>query len=88
MCLAVPMKVIELEGEQDDFFNPPVATVEAEGMMRKIRLDIVDRFPRVGDYVIVHAGFAIHTLSPGEANESLRLFDEMGKYIPGVNDGE
>ena len=77
MCLAVPMKVTRVEGDPDDFFMPPSAMVEAGGVSQQVRLDIVDRFPDVGDYVIVHAGFAIRTLRPEEAKKSLELFQEM-----------
>ena len=86
MCLAVPMKVTKItgvQGEPDDFFLPPLATVEAEGVVQQVRLDIVDRFPAEGDYVIVHAGFAIHTLSPEDARKSLELFQEMAQDAGG-----
>ncbi len=79
MCLAVPMEVIETRGSEDDFLDPPVAVVEAQGTRATVRLDIVDRMPGPGDYVIVHAGFAIHTLSKKEAEKSLELFDEMAE---------
>jgi len=77
MCLAIPMEVLEITGEQGDFLNPPLALVEAQGTRARVRLDIVDRMPEVGDFVIVHAGFAIRTLSRQEATESLKLFQEM-----------
>jgi hydrogenase expression/formation protein HypC len=67
MCLAVPMKVVEIEG--------PVAQVEEGGVRRAARIDLVDA--KVGDYVIVHAGIAIERLEPEEAEETLRLFAEM-----------
>ncbi|NPA94742.1 MAG: HypC/HybG/HupF family hydrogenase formation chaperone [Thermodesulfobacteria bacterium] len=79
MCLAVPMKVLEIEGDQDDFLSPPVAVVEAQGTRATVRLDIVDRFPTPGDYVIVHAGFAIHTLTEEEAMKSLGLLADMAE---------
>jgi hydrogenase expression/formation protein HypC len=50
MCLAVPGEVIELEG--------PIATVSVEGALRKVNVDLVDEVV-VGDYVLVHAGFAL-----------------------------
>ncbi len=81
MCLAIPMKVLEIKGEEGDFFNPPLAVVEASGLKKEVRLDIVDRFPSEGDFVIVHAGFAIHTLSEGEAKESLKALEEMAKGV-------
>ncbi len=79
MCLAVPMKVVKMKGEGFDLFNPPVATVEAKGTFQKVRLDIVDRLPEVGDYLLVHAGFAIKCLKKNEAMESLKLLKEMAE---------
>jgi len=86
MCLAIPVKIIEIRGKQDDFLDPPVALVEAEGAQREIRLDIVDRWPSEGDYVIVHAGFAIHTLAPEEAEANLNLLKEMAQGISQDNE--
>ncbi len=80
MCLAIPMKVLEVQGEQDDFLNPPTALVEAQGTTLNARLDIVDRMPEPGDYVIVHAGFAIHTLSSEDAHKSLELFKDLAQH--------
>ena len=68
MCLAVPMKVIEMEG--------PVARVEEAGVSREVRVDLVEGV-KVGDYVIVHAGLAIERLEPEEAEETLRLFERL-----------
>jgi hydrogenase expression/formation protein HypC len=68
MCLAVPMKVVEIEG--------PVAQVEEGGVRRAARVDLIDGV-KVGDYVIVHAGIAIERLEPEEARETLRLFEEV-----------
>ena len=76
------MKVIEVEGAQDDLFISSVAVVETDGITRKVRLDIVDRLPEPGDYVIVHAGFAIHCLSREDALKSLRLLEDMAKHAP------
>jgi len=68
MCLAVPMKVIEIEG--------PMAQVEESGVRRSARVDLVEGI-KVGDYVIVHAGIAIDRLEPEEAAETLKLFAEL-----------
>ena len=43
MCLAIPMKVTEIEGNPDDFSIRQIATVDADGISREIRLDIVDQ---------------------------------------------
>ena len=79
MCLAIPMRVTEIRGSAGDFAVSPAALVDADGIQREVRLDIVDRWPVVGDYVIVHAGFAIHTLDATEAEINLRLIREMAE---------
>jgi hydrogenase expression/formation protein HypC len=53
-----------------------VATVEVGGVKNEVRLDIVDRRPEVGDYVIVHAGFALRSMDREEGRETLKLFEE------------
>ena len=69
MCVAVPMKVLEI-GES-------TVLVELGGTQRQVRLDIIDRIPKIGDYVIVHAGFAIRLIEEKEAQETLKYFEEM-----------
>lgn len=78
MCLAVPMRVKKLLdwtgaecGQTVD--SPVAAIVEVNGVERSVRLDIVDIIPQEGDYVIVHAGFAIRTLPPEDALKDLEL---------------
>ena len=73
MCLAVPMKVVEIDG--------PVARVEEGGVRREARVDLIDGV-KVGDYVIVHAGVAIDRLEPEEALETVKLFEEMLGQAP------
>lgn len=69
MCLAVPMKVLEVSKNK--------AKVEVGGTQRTIGLDIIDPKPKVGDYVIVHAGFAINVIDEDEAQIILNDFKEM-----------
>lgn len=69
MCLAIPVKVVAVEGQ--------VATIEVGGGRARARLDALGEEVRVGDYLLVHAGFAIRRLDPAEAEETLRLFDEI-----------
>lgn len=64
MCLAVPVKIVEIEGTR--------ATVDFAGNRRSASLMLVPE-ARVGDYVLLHAGFAITVLEEAEARESLRL---------------
>ncbi len=68
MCLAVPLKLIEIDGRE--------ALGEAMGMRRKIRVDFIDE-PKVGDYVMVHAGFAIERLPERQALEDLESWEEL-----------
>jgi hydrogenase expression/formation protein HypC len=77
------MRVHEVHGEQDDLLSFPVAVVEEEGLKKEVRLDIVDRWPKVGDYIIVHAGYAIHTLDAAEAETNLKLMREMADHVIG-----
>ena len=69
MCLAIPAEVIQIEDE--------TATVRVGDALRKASLMLLPEPARLGDYVIVHAGFALHKIDPEEAAESLRLLREM-----------
>jgi hydrogenase expression/formation protein HypC len=72
MCLAVPMQVTEIT---DDVLAR-CRVGEGETYITASLLLLPDP-PQVGDYVIVHAGFALHTVTPEEAEESLRLLREI-----------
>ena len=62
MCLAIPLKLVEIDGKR--------AVGEAMGMRRELRVDFIDK-PKLGEYVIVHAGFAIERLGEQQALEDL-----------------
>ena len=68
MCLAVPMQVKEIQGEK--------GIVEISGVRREVGLQLQPD-AKVGDWVIVHAGFVIQKLDEKEALETLELFREM-----------
>ena len=68
MCLAIPLKLVEINGK--------TAIGEAMGMRREIRVDFIEN-PKVGDYVIVHAGFAIERLPEEQALEDLETWGEL-----------
>lgn len=68
MCLAVPLRIVQIEGE--------IAKVELGGVLRDVSLALTPE-ARVGDYVLVHTGFAISVLDEAEAQETLRLFAEL-----------
>lgn len=82
MCLAIPMRVIRVEGDPTDFTTNQIATVDADGISRQVRLDVVDHWPEVGDYVIIHAGFAIHSLVEEEALKNIALLRELAENTP------
>ena len=66
MCLAIPVRVVELHDEQ-------MATVDLDGIRKEISLALVDDV-RVGDYVILHVGYALARLEADEAERTLALF--------------
>ena len=68
MCLAVPTLITSIEGQ--------TARIEIGGVEREISLMLTPE-AKVGDYVLVHTGYAIGTLSPEEAEESLQLLREL-----------
>jgi hydrogenase expression/formation protein HypC len=68
MCLGIPMKVLTIKG---DF-----AQVESGKLVRTASIQMLSHV-RVGDYVIVHAGFAIEKLDPKKAQETLRIINEI-----------
>ena len=68
MCLPIPLKLIEINGTS--------AVGEALGMTREIRVDFIPE-PKLGDYVIVHAGFAIERLGEEQALEDLEAWKEV-----------
>ena len=67
MCLAVPAKVNEINGE--------IAKVDFGGISKEVNLSLVEA--NVGDYVIVHAGFAIQVMDEDEANNTLEIFRQI-----------
>jgi len=69
MCLGIPMKVNEITGE--------LAKVEVSGVEYEVNIELVPDV-KVGDYVIVHAGFAIETLDEKAALETLQMMKESG----------
>lgn len=76
MCLAIPAKVIRL-------LDDGMAAIELEGVVKDVSLALVDGVD-VGDYVIVHVGYALAKLDPVEAERTLALFAEMGQAAEGA----
>lgn len=71
MCLAIPAQVVELRDNDN-------AVVDLAGVRKEISLSLVDGVA-VGDYVIVHVGYALNKLDPDEAAKTLQLFAELGE---------
>ncbi|HEY6105378.1 MAG TPA: HypC/HybG/HupF family hydrogenase formation chaperone [Anaeromyxobacteraceae bacterium] len=69
MCLGVPGKVLSVDGL--------IARVDFFGVVKELRLDIVDEPVGPGDYVLNHVGFAIRRIPPEEVQETLALFDTI-----------
>ncbi|MBN1670643.1 MAG: HypC/HybG/HupF family hydrogenase formation chaperone [Kiritimatiellae bacterium] len=69
MCLGVPMQVLELRAESRGL-------VDLDGTRLEVDLSLVED-PQVGDYVIVHAGFAIERLDRAEADARIRMFEDL-----------
>ncbi|MGB9599299.1 MAG: HypC/HybG/HupF family hydrogenase formation chaperone [Myxococcota bacterium] len=68
MCLGIPMRIVEIKGNK--------AICEQGGTSVETYLDMIED-ARVGDYVLIHAGFAIKKLSEEDASETIRLLNEV-----------
>ena len=68
MCLGIPMKILKIQSDR--------AIVSAAGVERRIAVNFLNN-PRIGDYVIVHAGFAIEKIDPEKAEETLRMLEDL-----------
>ena len=74
MCLAIPGKIVELGGE------PHLATVEVSSVRRKVNVDLLQGEPlSLGDWVLIHVGFAMSRMSAEQADEQLRLLRMLGE---------
>jgi hydrogenase expression/formation protein HypC len=72
MCLAIPSKIVKIENN--------MATIDVDGVRREASLLMIEN-PKIGDYVIVHAGFAINKLNEEDALESLKALREAVSLI-------
>jgi len=76
MCLGIPSKIIRIEDTR--------ATIDVYGAQRDISLMLLEDQVKIGDYVLVHAGFAIQKLQEDDAKETLKLFDEYLEGLPEI----
>jgi hydrogenase assembly chaperone HypC/HupF len=72
MCLSIPAKIVSIDG--------CMAEVSAGGAIFKAGLHMIEN-AEVGDYILLHAGFAIQKISEKEAEETLRLFEEINDSL-------
>ena len=72
MCLAIPSKIIRIDGD--------MGTVDVDGVKREVSLLMLEE-PQIGEYVIVHAGFAIHKIDETAAKESLQILKETLAFV-------
>jgi hydrogenase expression/formation protein HypC len=75
MCLAVPMKIIEIKGEE--------AVVELEGFQKEINISLMDDI-KIGEYVMVHAGFAIQRVDASEIEATLEVLKEYSNKMESI----
>jgi len=70
MCLAIPALIIKIDGQQAD--------VDIEGVSREVSLQLTPE-AKVGDYVLLHTGYAISIIDAAEAEETLQLLRQMSE---------
>ncbi len=75
MCLAIPGKIIKVEGDY--------AKVDFGGVTRRVGISLLENVTE-NDYVIVHAGYAIEVLNEEEAEERLKLFQELAESLDDI----
>jgi hydrogenase expression/formation protein HypC len=76
MCLAIPGKIVDIVDAENQ-----IAKVEVGGVRRNINIGMLpENETRVGDYVLIHVGFAMSKIDEKEAKETLRVLKELGEY--------
>jgi hydrogenase expression/formation protein HypC len=83
MCLAIPGKVTQIDRDS----APLMGTVSFGGIQKTVCLEWVPEV-QLGQYVIVHVGFALNTMDEQEALETLRLFEEAGNSLDELREGD
>lgn len=76
MCLAIPGKIVEIVDEESH-----IAKVDVGGVKRNINIGMLDKEEaRVGDYVLIHVGFAMSKVDEAQAEDTLRILKEIGEF--------
>ncbi len=78
MCLSIPSRVVEIDEDN-------MATVDTMGVKRKVTLDLIADKVEIGEYVLIHVGFALNKISKEEAEASLQAYEEI---VEAMKNGE
>jgi len=78
MCLSIPSKVVAIDENN-------MATVDTMGVKRQVTLDLISEPVEVGEYILIHVGFAMNKISTEEAEESLKIYEDI---VAQMNSGE
>lgn len=70
MCLSIPSKIVEIDEDN-------VATVDTMGVKRQVSLDLMPEVVGIGDYILIHVGFAMSKIDEAEALQSLETYQEI-----------
>jgi len=81
MCLSIPSEVLEIDKNN-------VATVDTMGIKRKVSLDLISEKVNVGDYILIHVGFAMGKIDKKDALESIKLYKKMIESMETESDYE
>ena len=68
MCYAIPAKILEIKDED--------AKVDYGGVLKEVKINLIDN-PKIGDYILIHAGFAIEKLNKKSAEDSLQIIQNQ-----------
>ncbi|WP_353661402.1 HypC/HybG/HupF family hydrogenase formation chaperone [Hydrogenimonas sp. SS33] len=71
MCLSIPSKVVKIDKEK------ATAVVDTMGVQREVGIDFIENEVKIGDYVLIHIGFAMNIISEEEALASIETYKEI-----------
>jgi len=70
MCLSIPSKIVKIDEDN-------IATVDTMGIKREVSLDLMSEDVSIGDYILIHVGFAMNKIDEEDALQSLEVYQEM-----------
>jgi len=73
MCLAIPGQIVELTA------GHPLAKVDVAGVRRNVNIGLLEEEPALGDWILIHVGFALSKISEREAHDQLQMLKAMGE---------